>query len=98
VSDLELIEQPAAETLRCVECAATTADGHDWRAYLTTDDDVAVYCPECAGREFGQGRTELALLGACVDVGVVARWHYPREPLEAWPVSWNASRVEQKGA
>jgi len=25
----------------------------DWRAYLTLADEVYVYCPDCAEREFG---------------------------------------------
>ena len=24
----------------------------EWRAYLDVDDDLPVFCPECAGREF----------------------------------------------
>jgi hypothetical protein len=24
-----------------------------WTAYLTIDDEVAVYCPACAAKEFG---------------------------------------------
>lgn len=39
--------------MRCEECkrlATGPADG--WRAYLT-GDGVAIYCPECAEREFG---------------------------------------------
>lgn len=27
--------------------------GERFRAYLTIDDEVAIYCPECAEREFG---------------------------------------------
>jgi hypothetical protein len=29
------------------------ADDDRWRAYLTDDDEVVSYCPECAEREFG---------------------------------------------
>jgi hypothetical protein len=25
----------------------------EWRAYLDISDDLPVFCPECAGREFG---------------------------------------------
>jgi hypothetical protein len=52
--------------VRCEECGRKSqADAADWRAYLTDDpekdeDDgdvglveVAVYCPDCAEREFG---------------------------------------------
>jgi hypothetical protein len=28
-------------------------DRDRWRAYLSGDDEVLVYCPECAEREFG---------------------------------------------
>ena len=27
----------------------------EWRAYLDVDDDLPVFCPECAEREFGGG-------------------------------------------
>ena len=46
--------------LVCVECGIVTEDGAGWQAYLTVGDEdaehveqVAVYCPECAAREFG---------------------------------------------
>ena len=40
--------------LRCVECGKETTDtGIDWRAYLTDNDEVRVYCPACAQQEFG---------------------------------------------
>jgi hypothetical protein len=40
--------------LRCVECGKeTTGTTLDWRAYLTLDDEVCVYCRDCAEREFG---------------------------------------------
>ena len=53
--------------LNCEECAtqpATVEEALRWRAYLigVVDDDgddgeeVAVYCPECADREFGDRR------------------------------------------
>jgi hypothetical protein len=29
-----------------------------WRAFLTIDDEVGVYCPECAEREFGPRRSD----------------------------------------
>jgi hypothetical protein len=60
VSDRELTEQ-SAETLRCVECGARSTDGIGWRALLTAGDEeaedhdeVAISCPQCAGREFGK--------------------------------------------
>jgi hypothetical protein len=47
--------------LNCEECATPPATGEEalrWRAYLIAvvddgDEEVAVYCPECADREFG---------------------------------------------
>ena len=48
--------------LNCEACAtepATVEEALRWRAYLTAvvedegDEEVAVYCPECADREFG---------------------------------------------
>jgi hypothetical protein len=51
--------------LNCEECAtqpATAEEALRWRAYLTAvvedegGEEVAVYCPECADREFGPRR------------------------------------------
>ena len=50
--------------LNCEECAtqpATVEEARRWRAYLIAvvddgDQAVAVYCPECADREFGDRR------------------------------------------
>ncbi|HWN20681.1 MAG TPA: hypothetical protein VNP93_01805 [Gaiellaceae bacterium] len=40
--------------LRCVECGKDMMGAAlDWRAYLTLDDEVYVYCPDCGEREFG---------------------------------------------
>ena len=40
-------------SLRCVECGRPDRDGEKgWRAYLTIDEQVAVYCPDCAREEF----------------------------------------------
>jgi hypothetical protein len=44
-------------TLSCAECGRKprldeTADD-EWRAYRDVDDDLPVFCPECAEREFG---------------------------------------------
>jgi hypothetical protein len=41
---------------QCAECAEVwlPADDDRWRAYLGTDDELVFYCPECAGREFGE--------------------------------------------
>ena len=39
--------------LVCAECEATSNhDAKGWRAYLDVDRDVAIYCPDCAEREF----------------------------------------------
>jgi hypothetical protein len=39
---------------RCAECEAhwLPADRERWRAYLTDDDEIVLYCPKCAEREF----------------------------------------------
>ena len=51
--------------LNCEECAtqpATVEEALRWRAYLIAvvedegGEEVAVYCPECADREFGDRR------------------------------------------
>lgn len=41
------------DRLECVECGKTSQRGRGWRAYLTVDDEVATYCPECSEEEFG---------------------------------------------
>lgn len=52
------------KVLSCVECGTTSEGGRGWKAYLAgaVDEDkeeedaghlVALYCPECAEREFG---------------------------------------------
>lgn len=39
----------------CAECGRPwlPADPRRWRAYLDIHDEVKVFCPECAEREFG---------------------------------------------
>jgi hypothetical protein len=44
----------AGPDLRCVECHRESREDERFRAYLTFDNEIAVYCPECAEREFGQ--------------------------------------------
>jgi hypothetical protein len=42
-------------TMATVEAARTTPGDEDrkrWSAYLTDDDEVVLYCPVCAEREF----------------------------------------------
>jgi len=41
--------------LNCVECGRESAEGERFRAYLTVDDDIAIFCGDCAEREFGEG-------------------------------------------
>jgi hypothetical protein len=38
--------------LVCEECSASaTGAARGWRTYLSIDDQVATYCPECAGEQ-----------------------------------------------
>ena len=42
--------------LECLECGARDDVAKGWRAYLEPDaDNVLVFCPDCAEREFGSG-------------------------------------------
>jgi hypothetical protein len=34
--------------LRCEECGRESETGEGWLAFLTVDDEVAVYCPDPA--------------------------------------------------
>ena len=47
----------AAGDLVCAGCGRKPRDDEnaddEWRAYLDVDDDLPVFCPECAEREFG---------------------------------------------
>ena len=47
----------ADEPLSCAECGRQPQDeenpAEEWRAYLDVDDELPVFCPECAKREFG---------------------------------------------
>jgi hypothetical protein len=54
--------------LECAECkVASTGKARGWRALLGLEDDdtetVVVLCPECAEREFGEGRHGDSYLG-----------------------------------
>lgn len=47
--------------LRCIECGVTSGDGQGWRALLVDDPEdpraepeLALYCAECATREFDE--------------------------------------------
>jgi hypothetical protein len=40
--------------LFCVECGEESEeDARGWRAFLTVDNELGTYCPDCAGEEFG---------------------------------------------
>ena len=39
--------------LECIECGVRDDRGRDWKAYVTTEDTLLVYCAVCAEREFG---------------------------------------------
>lgn len=39
--------------LECIECGASDDVGRDWKAYVTAEDELLVYCDVCAEREFG---------------------------------------------
>jgi hypothetical protein len=40
--------------LQCVECGRVSRENErGWTARLTVDEEVAIYCPECDEREFG---------------------------------------------
>jgi ribosomal protein L44E len=45
----------AKPLLRCDECGSPDRGERGWRAYLTREPrEVAVFCPACAAREFGE--------------------------------------------
>lgn len=49
----ERLERVVGHRLKCVECGETsTRTARGWRTFLTIDDQVATYCPECAEAEF----------------------------------------------
>lgn len=44
--------------LICEECGLESeGSARDWRALLTVDKQVALYCSQCAEREFGESST-----------------------------------------
>jgi hypothetical protein len=57
-----MVEMPEAEAatppkppLRCDECGSPCRGERGWRAYLTREPrGVAIFCPVCAAREFGE--------------------------------------------
>lgn len=45
----------ATLVLECVECGEISeGSARGWRALLTVDDEIAVYCGDCAAEEFGE--------------------------------------------
>jgi hypothetical protein len=51
---------PEAETvaldLTCVECGRSPRWDEVWRIYFADISEAVTYCPQCAEREFGEGR------------------------------------------
>ncbi len=51
-------DPPAEAPLVCAECGWHPRDDEnaadEWRAYVGVDDELHVFCPECAEREFGK--------------------------------------------
>jgi hypothetical protein len=45
-----------SETLSCVECGREPRGDQRFKAYLTVDNEIPIYCPECAEREFGPSK------------------------------------------
>jgi len=50
----ESTDHPRLSQRRRIECRRyrQTADEEGWRVYFTDIREVAIYCPDCAGREF----------------------------------------------
>jgi hypothetical protein len=52
-------ESPAEALLVCAECGRQPRDDEnpadEWRVYRDINDDLPVFCPEYANREFGTG-------------------------------------------
>lgn len=54
----ERLEGPTVDRLVCVECATYSDEAAaDWRAYLSSGDEVVIFCPGCARREFTETPT-----------------------------------------
>jgi RNase P subunit RPR2 len=51
---LDLVDN-RSRRLSCLECGTTSPYERGWQARVTFDEPpkVAIYCPECAEREFG---------------------------------------------
>jgi DNA-directed RNA polymerase subunit RPC12/RpoP len=50
-------------TLSCAECGRQSRDDEnaadEWRAYLDINDDLPVFCPDCAERELASAERRL---------------------------------------
>ena len=44
-------EEQRVVTLTCLECGDESDEARGWRAYVD-DEDLLVYCGDCAAREF----------------------------------------------
>ena len=54
---LEAELREGTRDLTCVECSETSnGDTARWKAYLSSDDQIAIYCPDCAAFEVGLDR------------------------------------------
>jgi hypothetical protein len=54
---LEAELREGTRDLTCVECSETSSgDTAHWKAYLTSDNQVAIFCPDCAAFELEAGR------------------------------------------
>ena len=45
-------QSPSSRSAPSATGSGCPPDRDRWKAYLDTDDDVVMYCPECAQREF----------------------------------------------
>ncbi len=46
----------SVRSLECAECRRVSREiERGWKARLTVDDEVVVYCPDCDEREFSDG-------------------------------------------
>jgi hypothetical protein len=47
--------ETVALNLTCAECGRSPRRGEVWSVYYADIGEAVTYCPECAGREFGEG-------------------------------------------
>lgn len=45
-------QEHATTTLVCLECGDESPEARGWRAYVDDEDELLVYCGDCAAREF----------------------------------------------